>query len=235
MKQNNKSTKRALIASIVSIILCMAMMMGATFAWFTDSVSSGKNTITAGNLDISATYQDVDDEGSTTYTLPDTFTRSSSVTFSAAKNEINKDTAIISEDLWEPGAVGAKLITVTNNGSLAATIKLDFTLEDTGLQNALWYDFVKVNDTGVVGTFTKRAMSTLESYTEKITIDLDAKESVSFILFYGMNEEAGNEYQGKTFSAYVDVLATQADGFESDSFGDDYDESASYPTVATRE
>ena len=54
---NNKSTKRALSASIMSMILCIVLLIGATFAWFTDSVSSGTNVIKAGNLKISATYQ----------------------------------------------------------------------------------------------------------------------------------------------------------------------------------
>lgn len=53
---NNKSTKRALSASIMSMILCIVLLIGATFAWFTDSVSSGTNVIKAGNLDVKLEY-----------------------------------------------------------------------------------------------------------------------------------------------------------------------------------
>ena len=49
---NKKVTKRALFLSFVSMFLCFTMLIGTTYAWFTDSVSSGMNTIVAGNLDV---------------------------------------------------------------------------------------------------------------------------------------------------------------------------------------
>ena len=42
---NSKNTKRALLTSVLSMMLCLAMLIGSTFAWFTDSVISGKNRI----------------------------------------------------------------------------------------------------------------------------------------------------------------------------------------------
>jgi len=53
---NAKSTKRALLASIMALVLCFSMMLGTTFAWFTDSAVSGSNVITSGNLDIDVEY-----------------------------------------------------------------------------------------------------------------------------------------------------------------------------------
>ena len=47
-----KATKKALFMSMLSMLLCVAMLIGSTFAWFTDSVTSGRNKITAGNLDV---------------------------------------------------------------------------------------------------------------------------------------------------------------------------------------
>ena len=47
---SSKNTKRALLASVLSVVLCCAMLVGSTFAWFTDSVTSGGNQIVAGNL-----------------------------------------------------------------------------------------------------------------------------------------------------------------------------------------
>ena len=55
MKQT-KQTRRALSASILSVVLCAAMLIGTTFAWFTDSVTSGRNQIVAGNLDVELEY-----------------------------------------------------------------------------------------------------------------------------------------------------------------------------------
>ena len=51
-----KSTKSALLMSFTSLLLCFAMLIGCTFAWFTDSVTSGVNKIQAGNLDIEVTH-----------------------------------------------------------------------------------------------------------------------------------------------------------------------------------
>ena len=233
----SKHTKRALLASILSVVLCCAMLIGSTFAWFTDSVTSGKNIIQAGNLDISATYQDVDmDEGTVSYTIPG-FDRvpDGTVKFSADTTDINESNAIISENLWEPGAVGAKLITVKNDGNLAAKIKLSFAVEDGGLQNALWFDFVQVKDGAVAGTFIEREMSTLTAVANAVELPLASKGEISFILLYGMKEEAGNEYMGKSFSADVAILAAQ-DTVEEDSFDDQYDKDAEYPVyVATAE
>ncbi len=49
---NTKSTKRALLASVLSLLLCFSMLVGSTFAWFTDSASTGVNTIQSGTIDI---------------------------------------------------------------------------------------------------------------------------------------------------------------------------------------
>ncbi len=232
-----KATKRALLMSMLSMLICIAMLVGSTFAWFTDSVTSGQNVIKAGNLDISATYQNVDmTDGTEQYTIPD-FDRVAGgvIKFSESKTDINEDNSIISEELWEPGAVGAKLLTVRNDGSLAAKIRLSFTVEDGGLQDALWFDFIRVNEGAVVGTFTKRAMSTLNSFASSLELPLMPKEtagdSVSFILIYGMYEEAGNQYMNTSFEADVSVLAVQMP-YEEDSFDKNYDEKAAYVYTA---
>ena len=57
---NRKSTKRALLGSVVAMVLCLAMLVGATFAWFTDTASTGVNKIQAGNLDVVLEMQNAD-------------------------------------------------------------------------------------------------------------------------------------------------------------------------------
>lgn len=49
-KMNAKTTKRALVSSVLAIVLCLEMLIGTTFAWFTDTASTGVNKIQAGNL-----------------------------------------------------------------------------------------------------------------------------------------------------------------------------------------
>ena len=50
------TTRRALFMSFVSMFLCFTMLLGTTYAWFTDSVESGVNQIVAGNLDVEFEY-----------------------------------------------------------------------------------------------------------------------------------------------------------------------------------
>ncbi len=52
MMTNRKSTKRALLGSVMAMVLCLAMLVGATFAWFTDTASTGVNKIQSGKLDV---------------------------------------------------------------------------------------------------------------------------------------------------------------------------------------
>ena len=229
---NTKTTKRALLSSVVAMLVCITMLIGTTFAWFTDKVTSSGNIIKSGRLDISATFQNTDANGTISYDVPGfTRTADNKIKFGDAKTDINENNKIIDEQLWEPGAVGAKLITVNNDGNLAAKIMLNFNVNDGGLQNALWYDFIMVNGNNVVGTFTEREMSTLTTYARTVQLPLMPKDenchSVSFILVYGMKEEAGNEYQDKSFSADVTIFATQYT-HESDSFDDQYDTNATY-------
>ena len=55
-----QSTKRAIITSAMALIICFAMLLGSTFAWFTDSVTSKKNIIAAGNLDVEMYHSNLD-------------------------------------------------------------------------------------------------------------------------------------------------------------------------------
>ena len=229
------STKKSLLASGLALCASAALLMGSTFAWFTDSVTNTGNVITAGSLRIDATAYDVYDatvEGAQegmSVTLD-----GRTATFEAAGQDLKTDsTPIIGDTLFEPGRSNLKLLTVANNGTLAAKVKLEFDVTDGGLMEALWFDFVQVGSDGTVtGELTERPMETLEALSAR-EIPLSAGESVSFVLIYGMDEEAGNEYQDKTFEADVTILATQYTE-EADGFGDStYDENAGYPVIAT--
>ncbi len=47
-----KDTKKSLAMSAISMLVCVVMLAGLTFAWFTDSVTNKGNRIQAGNLKI---------------------------------------------------------------------------------------------------------------------------------------------------------------------------------------
>ena len=82
---NSKMTRRALLTSLMALVLCFAMLTGTTFAWFTDQETSGNNKIIAGNLDVAL------------YHTNDKVTNETKVTSGTMLFD--------SIDLWEPGAV----------------------------------------------------------------------------------------------------------------------------------
>ena len=63
MMENSKSTRRALLTSVLALLMCVTMLVGATFAWFTDTASTGVNKIQAGNLDLEVQYRTTADGG----------------------------------------------------------------------------------------------------------------------------------------------------------------------------
>ncbi len=237
MTRNN--TKRALIASLLSLLLCCAMLVGTTFAWFTDSVKSGSNKIVAGNLAISATVHELEEWGtdlSNTAVLDCYAAYFCSYEFMQKGGENGLDLGFaeegvdfednadfMSDSLFEPGKTYVKMIEVKNDGSLAAKVKLHFDIKDGGLQDALWFA-ISVGQTEI----NRKPMAELNEALEEIEFSLRSGEDQQIYFAYGMNEDAGNEYQGKSFEAVMSILATQ-DTYEKDSFGSDYDAGAEYP------
>lgn len=108
------SAKRSFFMSVLSLILCFAMLLGTTWAWFTDSVTSGVNKIVAGNLDVELYHKNA------AVTADDVKVDANTQLFNAASNGI----------LWEPGAVSYEVFTVKNVGTLALKYKLNAILAD---------------------------------------------------------------------------------------------------------
>lgn len=197
-----KGIKSAIAVSALSTVLCAGMLAGTTFAWFSDSVSSTGNSIKAGNLEIEATAASLT-EGAPEYTLG-----GYELAFGEAVPFDGE--AIINEAAFAPGEWNAKLITVSNaEENLAAKVKVDFVVTDDGLEDALWFDFVKVENGEVKGTFTEKPMSMLEEAAQNVEVTLTAGTQVSFIFIYGMNGEAGEEYEGLSFGVDAYILAKQ--------------------------
>ena len=109
---NRKSTKRALLGSVMAMVLCMAMLVGATFAWFTDTASTGVNKIQAGNLDVVLEMQNADGKW-----------------VSAEGKTLDFVKAAAGEQvLWEPGCTyELPELRVVNNGNLALKYKVAIT------------------------------------------------------------------------------------------------------------
>ena len=112
-----KNTKHALLMSVLSLLLCCSMLIGTTFAWFTDTVESGINKITAGNLDVEVYHSKAAD--------PEAI----------EANKVTGATNIFTdaegkEVLWEPGVVAYTNLKVVNEGSLALKYQLAINFEN---------------------------------------------------------------------------------------------------------
>ena len=220
MKKNN-SFKKSLVASALVLCLCFTSFIGTTFAWFTDSATSGGNVITAGNLDVKLLMHD----GSDYADISD-----------------SEGSIFGSDIIWEPGMTHIVYLAVENAGNLALKYNILVDILDSGLIGALeyaiiddatkadadilalasWDDIVAVSgvQTGLVeGSRTVAASNGA----------LAADEYDYFALAVHMQEEAGNEYMAKSIVVDVAVVATQL-AFESDSYGTEYDKDAVFPS-----
>ena len=194
---NSKTTKRALVSSALAILMCVAMLIGTTFAWFTDTASTAVNKIQAGNLDVALEMFDtaqnkwVTAEGKT-------------LQFKTADNRTT-------DILWEPGCrYELPALRVVNKGNLA----LKYKIQITGIQGD-----AKLNEV-IDWTINNAPINLTEGHLAANA------EGDSFTIKGVMQTTAGNEYQGLSIDGIaITVYATQ-DTVESDSFSNTYDENA---------
>ena len=226
---NQKSTKKTLLTSALSLVLCIAMLIGTTFAWFTDNVTSAGNKIVAGNLDVQLLMHDGSDYKD--------ISNSTAPIFGAADSVIAQ--ADSSNTLWEPGKTQVAYLAIKNNGTLDLkyTVALDVKNPEGGkdlykvMQYAIGADKEYTNNkvTAWDATNAKTVELGLQTVAAPAT-SLKKGETHYFALSVHMMEAAGNEYQGGQIDFDLTVLATQL-ASESDSFDNTYDEDAQYDTV----
>ena len=226
------NTKRALLTSVLAIVACVAMLIGSTFAWFTDTASTGVNKIQAGNLDVELAYKNAKTEGN----------------FKEAK----ADTKVFDESaLWEPGYVEYVVLKISNAGNLALKYQLGINIADEkGSTNVDGKEFklsdyirFAVIDGDKAGTdrdaLVKAAgegAALSKGYTsEEDHLDKKGDEKIVTLVVW-MPTTVGNEANHKTGVAApsidlgIKVYATQYT-HESDSFNDQYDKDAKYTEV----
>lgn len=226
----NQFTKRALFGSLASLGLSAIMMVGTTFAWFTDSAESKGNIIKTGSLEVGMSWAKATEDP----TLDTTVWTDASAG------------AIFNNDKWEPGYVEAKHIKIENLGTLALQYSVSIVATGTvsDLSDAIDVYYVDpavqvqsvsaLTDENKLGTLTD-VLANLENTASGVLLE-GKKDTVTLAL--KMREDAGNEYQNKSIgtSFAVQLFATQYT-YEEDSFGNDYDANAPYilPTGMTAE
>ena len=209
-----KSTKRALLLSALSLLMCVSMLIGSTFAWFTDSVTSSGNIIKSGTLDVTMEWKDA-----TTTGAQQTYKDASAG-------------AIFNYDLWEPGYVEAKNIKISNVGTLALKYNLNIAAngEVSELADVIDVYFAEgeytlasreMTELTLVGTLS----DILDGMPANMAGDLEANTADTVTIALKMQETAGNEYQGLSIgSDFKVVLMATQDNVEKDSFDENYDD-----------
>ena len=219
----SKSTKKALLASAVSLILCFSMLLGTTYAWFTDSVTSANNKIVAGTLDVDLyLWKSATDSTEITNESEPIFGSETSV---AAKNNA-------ADTLWEPGKTQVVYLSIKNNGNLDLKYKvaLNVVNPDGGkdLYKVMKYDIIEDATYGSVSAWNATDAKSVvlgTNATQANDVELKAGAEHKFALAVHMDESAGNEYQGGKVNFDLTVFATQL-ASEEDSFNNQYDKDA---------
>ncbi len=223
---NTKTTKRALFASVLSLLLCVSMLVGSTFAWFTDTATTGVGNIVAGTLNIDL----VDKAGE------------SLVGEGKSIGFVKEDgTEITGTILWEPGcSYLLEEVTLVNKGNLWAKCRLVITAVNGTTDGSV--DLASVIDvyegSTHLGTL-REILNRPDAVKSDIVLAPAGAENNADEASFGqiklvMQTTAGNEYQGKSLTGItVTVLATQATA-ESDSISNQYDVGAEYPDLVTK-
>lgn len=216
---STSKTKKALIGSAGALVLCFALLLGTTFAWFTDNATTNVNKIQAGNLDVALEMKT--DDG-----------------WVDAEGETLSFVDMDENELWEPGCTYyTDDLRITNKGNLALKFKVEVTgLDgDAKLNEAIEWGLLSARDNDGADAdeypyiWSWKDVNGEESYSP---IDgefaLLPGESVYMQLIAEMKASAGNEYQGLSIDGIsITVMATQYT-YESDSVGNQYDKGAAY-------
>ncbi|MBQ7796300.1 MAG: hypothetical protein IJ374_07065 [Lachnospiraceae bacterium] len=235
-----RRTRRALINSVISLLICFSMLLGTTFAWFTDEVTTGMNTINAGKLDVELLADGV---------------------------KVDSTTKLFDDvELWEPGVVTYENLQVANVGTLA--LKYQMTLNfgnENNLNGHKLSEVLKVavidkiaddakrtdvlaaakaaENVGTLSNFLLRGELLPKGETDATTGKSDKSPEQTVVIFWEPNENtidnrynANNDQKtsdGKPLHIEfgVNLQATQL-MHEEDSFGNDYDKFAGFEPVA---
>ena len=224
--KNRKNTRRALVMSLLALLVCCSMLVGTTFAWFTDSVSTANNIIKSGNLDITLEYYD---------------------TVAKEWKDATDASDILTGDLWEPGYVDVAYLRLKNAGSLALKYQLGVNIvsEKEGTNKAgatfklsdyIYFDVVE----GQQPTFADRAEAMKYAtettkisagYAKAGTLEANAPDAyLAMVVYMPSTVDNVANHDGTNVPKIdlgINVLAAQL-ASEEDSFNDQYDAGATW-------
>ena len=232
-----KSKKSALLLSFTSLLLCFAMLAGSTFAWFTDTATTGVNKIVAGNLDVELLMYN-----GTEYA---NISKNPAPIFGSENSTVAQDNNL--DTLWEPSKTQVAYLAIKNEGNLDLKyqVALNVTNPADGkdlyqvMQYAIAPDVKGTDPTlpewregNSVTPGTQIVSGTNTTDADPAGVKLPHGETHYFALLVHMDENAGNKYQNGKVEFDLTVYATQLNS-ENDSFGPDYDKNAPFPIPVT--
>lgn len=236
--EQRKHTKKALITTVVSIGLCLAMLFGTTLAWFSDNNANSRNKFVAGNLDV-ALYNTTGD----------------------TEALVRPDAPLFGADArWEPGQVKYVNLRVDNMGTLALKYQLSIRIaeekssinvlgEEFFLSDYMYYAVVAGRQTYTDDEAGRQAAIDAAKQAGAVPISqrplsqdghlcaqgqdtdtVSSKNDITLIVYMVQDDEnRANVRKGEAepvLDLGVTLSATQASG-ERDSFDDGYDQDAS--------
>lgn len=222
--KNSKSTRKALFASALSLVLSTSMLIGTTWAWFTDSAVSSGNTIQSGTLNIDLAVKQPDGN------------------YKSVKENSDK---IFDYDKWEPGYTYWTNVKVKTEGNLALKYTLKFVgqgVADAELAKVIDVYYSPTEVTKQPGTRDLRGLRKLGTLADVMGGGAEYEINDTLIpeennledfatIALKMQESAGNEYQDKSIPAFdLAVVATQYT-YEEDTFDNQYDANAAFPVT----
>lgn len=227
----SKTTKRALLASALALFVSVSMLIGSTFAWFTDTATVSGNIIKSGKLDVELEWAD-GSEGLDTANWKDA-----------------SQGAIFDYSKWEPGYIQARHLKISNVGNLALKYQMQILANGVVSELADVIDVYFFNEAvqttraswtnaNKIGTLAEVLnIGTTSSLTKTIQGNLYAEEGrnvKTITIAFKMQESAGNEYQNLSIGSdfTVRLYATQLT-HENDSYGNTYDANATLPAQET--
>ena len=240
------SAKKALLTSILALLVSITMLVGTTFAWFTDSVTSGTNRIVNGNLDVEV-YHSI-----------------TSVPTGTSAEKVSPETKMFEVPLWEPGMVVYENVLIKNEGTLALKYNIALNVSDynTVTVNGVTHDLSEVLKVSIVpggwsgsraeaisdltfnatiSDFIENGYLLPEGSVDELSVPTDRvvygivvywAESAADSIYNINNGKSTSDGQPLFIELGLNVIATQKD-YEEDSFGPDYDESVEHEHVYT--
>ena len=240
---NKRATKRALLTSVMALVMCVVMLVGTTFAWFTDTASTAVNKIQAGNLDIEVEYT-LDGE---------------------TWKDLDRATDIFQKGLWEPGHTEVVALKFKNNGNLALKYSINMNIVDETVGVNKFNKEYKLSDYLKVKTLSQEASligdicigmafsarndglgyTATANFKDAAVLDHDllltpGEVGNYLIMKVYMPETVGNEAnaisteKAASIRFGLNVVATQVT-YEKDSFGNTYDKDATYPVIVSNQ